>query len=1001
MRNTRIIKHRPCQWILVSFFLVGLGFPISGYGFSSLHKNSLVFFQDVTAGKSEKDTAEKDSMKVKLRRFVSVKNLDSLPVKQLSHIPFSSLHQVIKGNAAGVYVQETSGEPGTSEQSMMIRGLSMPLLSRKDIYQVQPAIYLNGIPLIQDNPFMFDVQRFDYLPIGTATNLLSTIELDNIESINIIKGGSAAAVYGPRAANGAIFITTKNAQEGLNQITFNSYYGMVQKDQVVPANAKNENDFRMPFYQKFASPADRDKYPGYLRDATNENYYGPSNWTDLYYKNSPVHQLNGSITGGTNRSNFRFFGGNTRSAGNADDTKLDKYVASFFINMLPLKWLTVSSMINGTRLDRVRNRSFRDRFSEMQYIPDLTSPIAPNKLIYGNLLNEYKTRSIDKNKNNSIQGYFSLNARIKELDFISRVSFDYNEGLRDVFYPSTMFDGNNFVSNYFGYNQRVVIDNVLRYKYKLNERHKLNLEAGHSFQADVNKYNYAYGYKGSSDYIRINVVNGNSKDADYLLPKDFIVYRFTDRQKANLSSLYAKVTYNYDEDLSLSAVARADGSSNMQPSARWFFSPAIDADYNLKNKLLKNNTFFSKLVLSASWSRIGNLISADRFSAGPQYNVDLGWSGNPAFYSYGGFGTLSRPYSTGWVGYDIPWSYVQETNIGIDAAFLNNRLQIRTEFYSKNNNRMMLPMPVNAESGYTAAYKSGMDVNNSGVELILQAEVLKGGGKQLNWTSTLNASYNENKLKALPGGISEILIGTQKLKVGEAIDKFWVLQTDGVFNSDVEVPVNPANYQIFNYKGLPFHAGDPRWKDLNGDYTINEVDKVALGNYIPKFTGNFANQFTYRSFGLNFNLYFALGRNILNQAVANRFDFINRKGSNDISAVDEITAWQTDFDASKYPVYNPWSAVQSYRSDQDIFIENGSYVKLRSVSLSYDLSGLNFLNQKKKTSRKFMVYLTGTNLFTITPYTGGDPEVVGYTGIDTGYGLSIPKTYILGIKVDL
>jgi len=989
MKNTRIIKHRRCHWMLVSFFLVGLGFPLSGYS---------RLFQDGTVGK---DTVGKDSGSVKLRRFVSVKNIDSLPLKQLGMLPVSSLHQALKGNVAGIYVQETTAEPGSSEQSMLIRGLSMPLLSRKDIYQVQPTVYLNGIPLIQDNPFMFDIQRFDYLPIGTATNLLSTIDLDNVESINVIKGGAAAALYGPRAANGAIFITTKNAQEGLNQISFNSYYGMVQKDRVTPANAKNENDFRQPFYQKFASPADYDNYPGYLRDATNENYYGPSNWTDLYYKNSPVHNINASITGGTSRSNFRFFGGNTRNAGNADDTKLDRYVASFFINMLPLKWLTVSSMINATRLERGRNRSFRDRFAEMQYVPDLTSPISPNKLIYGNLLNEYDTRSIDKNKNNAVQGYFSLNARIGDFDFISRIGFDYNEGLRDVFYPSTMWDGNNYVSNYFGFNQRVVVDNVLKYTHKIDGGQKLNFEAGHSFQADVNKYNYAYGYKGSSDYIRINVVNGDPKNSAYLLPKDFIVFRFTDRQKSSLSSLFARANYEMNEELSFTAVARTDGSSTMQPTARWFFSPVVSADYNLKTRLLKDNATFSKLTFSASWSRIGSLIANDRFAAGPQYDVDLGWSGNPAFYSYGGFGTLSRPYTKGWVGYDIPWAYVQETNLGLDAGFFNNRLQTRIDLYSKNNNRMLLPMPVNAESGYTAAYQSGMNVNNSGIELILQSDVLTGRHRQLNWSSSLNASYNRNKLNALPGGVSEITIGTQKLVVGQAIDKFWVLQTDGVFNADVDVPVNPATYQILNYKGLPFHGGDPRWKDQNGDYTINEADKVALGNYIPKFTGNFSNQFEYRGVNLSFNLYFALGRNILNQAVANRFDFINRKGKNDILAVDEITFWQTDFDASKYPVYNPWSAVQSYRTDQDIFIENGSYLKLRSLSLSYDLSRFGFMNPRKRSNGKFVVYATATNLFTITPYTGGDPEIVDYTGVDTGFGLSIPKTYVLGIKVDL
>ncbi|MNK26556.1 TonB-dependent Receptor Plug Domain protein [compost metagenome] len=993
MRNTRIIKHMNCQWILVSFFLVGLGFPLSGYS---------AVFQDTTAKNSLQDTVAKDSGIVELRRFVSIRNVDSLNVKKIAMYPFVSLQQVLKGNAAGVYVQETNGEPGTTEQSLLIRGLSMPLLSRKDIYQVQPQVYVNGIPLIQDNPFMFDVQKFDYAPIGTATNLLATIDMDNIESINVVKGGAAAAIYGPRAANGAILITTKNAQAGMKQISVNSYFGMAQKDNVTTTNAQDESTFRMPFYQKFASPADMDNYPAYLRDATNENYYGPSNWTDLYYKTSPVRSVNASITGGTNRSNFRFFGGNTSTSGNADDTKLDKYNASFFINMLPLPWLTVSSMINATRLERDRNKSFRDRFSEMQYIPDLTSPIAPNKIIYGNLLNEYQAKSFDDNKNSAIQGYFSLSAKFKKLDFTSRVGFDYNESTRDVFFPSTMLDGNNYVSNYYGYNQRVVIENSVSYKHAFNEKHKLNLEAGQSFQSDFNRYNYAYGYKGSSDYIRINVVNGNSKESDYLLPKDFIVFRFTDRQKANLSSLFAKAEYNYNDELSLTAVARTDGSSNMQPSARWFFSPIVSAEYNFSKILPLDKSAISSLSVTASWSRIGNLLLNDRFAAGPQYTVDLGWSANPAFYSYAGFGTLSRPYTAGWVGYDIPWSYVQETNIGVNAGFLNSRIQARLELYSKNNNRMLLAMPVIAESGYTSSYQSGMDVNNSGVELMLQASIFKGRKDQFNWMANVNASYNQNKLKALPGGISEILIGTQKLVVGEAIDKFWVLKTQGeAFQTDADVPVNPQNYQILNYKGLAFKGGDPRWKDLNGDYTINERDKVALGNYMPKLTGNFANNFTYRKFSLDFNLYFALGRNILNQAAANRFDFINRGGQNDISSIDEITFWKKDLNAASYPVYNPWSAVQAYRADQDIFIENGSFLKLRSLSLGYDFAGMSFLNKDRTTQHRFLVYVTATNLFTISPYTGGDPELVGYTGIDSGYGLSIPRTYTLGFKIDL
>ena len=309
---------------------------------------------------------------------------------------------------------------------------------------------------------------------------------------------------------------------------------------------------------------------------------------------------------------------------------------------------------------------------------------------------------------------------------------------------------------------------------------------------------------------------------------------------------------------------------------------------------------------------------------------------------------------------------------------------------------MILGVPVNAETGYTKEYKSGLGVNNKGIELALSSEILKGKG--LGWNADFNIALNRNRLTALPNNLQEITIGSQKLTVGKPIDQILVLQSQGVYQTDVDVPVNPANFQIMSYKGMALHGGDPKWKDQNGDYIIDENDKVAMGGYMPRIVGNFNSSLSYKGFNLDFNIFFALKRSIINQSAANQLDFINKTGNNNINSVNEITFWEKGINVNDYPIYNPWSAVQSYRSDQDIFVENGSYLKLRSVSLGYDLSKLRYFN---KGFKKVYVYASALNVLTVKSYTGGDPELVNYIGEDTGYGLPLPRTFTLGLKLDL
>lgn len=946
------------------------------------------------------DTANKPSLPQQIEGQATFRKDGKVPIRPVSFTPFISGQQYVKGNLAGVYVQEPSGEPG-SEQNMFIRGIAMPLLSKRELYDNQAAVYLNGVPLAMDNPFAYEIQQYDFNRIGPATNLLATLNIDNIESIEVVKDPARLAQLGPVAANGAIWITTKAASSGFRKISVNGYFGFAPQQRVTATNGVYENNFRLPFYDRYGTLNDRFNYPAYLKDSSNADYYGRSNWTDLYYKNQALYNLDMSLTGGSERANFRFFGAATRNANTADETALQRYNASFSINVLPLSWVTVSTMMNATHMIRQRNRNFVDRLAEARYLPDVSNPLPPNKNVYQSYLGEFDENVKDDNKTTAVQGFFNILAKWKGLRYTGGISFDYNEGTRDAFFPTQLLEGNNFVSNYFGFNQRFIFNNSVGYDITINKDHQIDLEAGQNYQTTLNKFEYAYGYNGPNNFIKLNIVEGDPNKTEYLQTTGFDIFYHPSNQKAAVASFFGRAGWHYKGLLDVNAVVRRDGSSVMQPDNRWYTGFGVSANWNIQRHLLQQQTVLSALDLTASFGRNGKLLSDDRFAGGPNYRSDLSWTGAPTIGSYAGLPGLSRPYNSGWVGYGIPWAYVQQANVGIEAGFLHNNLKLGIDLYQKTDKDMLLPVPVPAEYGYKSAYASGMDVSNTGVDLTIEAAVGKANGNKPGLSLHGNLNYNKNKLKSLPNGLQRVVINDHLLQVGQSIDAFWVYRNEGIYQTDGEVPVNPATNQPMTFQGVAMRAGDARWKDVNGDYTINEEDKVLAGHSLPTITGGFGGQVSYRALSLDFHVYFALGHKLQNKYAAQRLDFINTDATASIDGVKEITYWEKKMDLGVYPMYNPWSNTIPYRLDQDLFLDKASFLKLRSVTLSYNLISGWKGTGSSQVFKQATVYLTGANLFTLTPFKGDDPELVQYNGIYTGAGLPIQRSVILGFKVDL
>lgn len=925
-------------------------------------------------------------------RVVEKLSSDTISILDLSKYPYVTLEQLLKGTVSGVYVQEPSAEPGTVQQNLLVRGISSPLLSAKNFKENRPLIVVNGIQLIDETSIIYNVQNEETQPIGAATNIMSLFDLDNIASIEVLKDAGQIAKYGPRAVNGVIYITTKTAQAGDRKISVNGYSGFARPNSTTTINAEFERDLRQPFYDKYANEQQLAAYPSYLSDSSNVNYYGPSNWVDEYYKATPLYSVNGALMGGTKRSSFRFFANHTSNSAAADDTKFNRTFGSFNVTMLPSTWMKVDGNIQIGRLGRERNRSLTERFSETKYIPDASTPLAPNKSLYGLYLQNFDRLTLDDNYNTSVLASLGLDINlIRGLDFSSRVSLDYNENRRDVFWPSGLMEGNNYTSNYLGYNERFIFDNRLNYLQKLSTG-RLLFEAGLSTQADRQKYNYLQAYRGPNDYIKVNKVEGDKNKAEYLVSIGFIPYLYADKAVHHIVNTYFRTSYDW-EGLKLSGLIRRDGSSWQQLSERWYTSYAIDGSYDLNSKIGSSQIDFLKF--NASFGRLGNLPNSDTEAAGPQYTSELGWNKNTHLMSYNGVGTVSRPYSTGWTGYDVPWSFTDLFNVGVDLL-LSNKVGVSVDFYNKATKNMLFPVPTVAESGYKFEYASGMDVQNRGVDFTATYS-LPQTVSGFSWNSSFNIAYNNNKLMKLPNQLDEIVVGNKKLAVGERIDRFWLLQNRGIYQTDLDIPVNNStDYKIMTYNGTDMRGGDPRWVDQDGNFDINNDDRVLMGNIIPKWTGGFFNQVGYKKFDLSVFFYFNIGREIMNQQAAKYYDFANVAESNSLYGIREITYWEKNIKEGAYPIYNPWSSVNPYQTEQDMFMEDGSFLKLKNLTLGYDLTSV-VKNQKLN---KLYVYVTGNNLFTITKYSGRDPELVNFYGYDNGLGIRYPKMYTLGVKLD-
>lgn len=935
----------------------------------------------------------------KMRKTLIFEDRDTLNLWQLSRSSYNSVQQYLKGSIPGVYVQETTGEPG-SVQNMLIRGLSSPVYSKGDMTSLQPVVFLNGIPLMTNDAYVYNIKSTEVNPIGTATNILAGLNLDNVTSIEVVKDAARLAKLGPLAANGAILVNMKDGFYGGSNMFIRANGGVAMPpSKVKMTNAANDYAFRMQFADYCTSDAQRSGYlkkmPVWMQDVRDMNFFGTPDWADDYYGAAPLYNFSASMGSGGKTANYIFMLGYTGNTGVADDTNFDKLTASFALNMQLMDQLGVSCLLNVSRISREGNHNLRDRYAEIEYLPDLTTPLPPASSVYRSYMDYYNEYKKNDNLNNLLNGYLGVNYDWKGLYVDTRLLMDYNTNVRHVFWPSDMMESVSYVSNFSGYNRRLIWQSTAEYKFNLQQKHFINLSLQEIIMKSVQHYNYTQGYDGNDD-TKPSTSSGGFK----------YMKRFVDKMQNNMVSSLFSIDYRYKNIFNIQALLRGDGSSNIQKDDRWLFTPATSVSWNLKNHFLQNKKLLSDLAIRGSWARIGRYQDNNRFAAGPQYTgEELTGVGQPVMSSYYGYASVARSYNTGWVGYGIGWPYSDKWNVGVNASFFNKRLSVDVEYYNNTDCDLITAVPVVQEYGYKYKYLNGMKIRNSGFEVSLIGKIFNSP-KGFSWDASFSLAYNKNELLQLPENMNELVMGNRKLKVGHAIDEFWLYQNEGIYHSDEEVPA--LNGTKLSMNSIPFAKNDPKWKDQNSDNVIDDKDKVLKGHSLPPFTGNFVNNFRLGRFDLGINLFFALGHDAVNYRSSQRYNFLALENTPSLESLREIFFWQNTNDNNDYPLYNQMSGLVPYRAEQNLFLEGLSYLKLRSMTLGYTMPIKKKTYKgggKKKTTNKnnlkdIYFYVTGNNLLTLTGFSGDDPELVDVDGYYRGYGQPLSRSIIVGLKLN-
>lgn len=897
--------------------------------------------------------------------------ISSISADAITEQTVTGFDQAMAGRVAGVQVSQSSGAPGGST-SIRVRGIGTPGNS-------EPLYVIDGVPVFNNN---FGRQA------GTQpSGVLNTLNPNDIESIEILKDAASGAIYGSRAANGVVIITTKKGKEGKVRFNLDYSIGMQSKE-------KELDVLDGPTYQQFITEFSGSD-PGFTNPAN-------TNWQDEIFQSAPVSNLNFNVSGGSEDSKFSLSLGYLNQDGIIRGSGFDRLS------------LRINTSHNVGKRFRIGNNATISRSISNQVVENqvfgaaiplsvIYFPVIPARrpdgtlgqpgdvgasFIRTNPLVQTDARYFEAEQFRFLGNVFGEYDIFDGLTYRLNLGGDFLFGGSDSFTPfiegsgtpDVLSEGERFDSREWIW----LVEHTLNYKKQFNEVHNIDVLAGFTQQQSTFSL-HSSRVQGfiSNELIALDAgsevagVNGSLTDW-------------------SLMSYLGRLNYNYDSKYFISGSIRRDGSSRFGPGNKWGVFPSVSAGWLVSDESFFKVDFIDELKIRGSWGQLGNQ-EIQPF----QY---LPLLVNTAGYGFGG-NVNTGVFAPQPANENVTWETSTQTDIGIDLALFNRKVTLSVDYYDKETDGILLPGTLPLAFGFIRNGASQFPTVNAGVVRNKGFEFdlgVKGYGEDYSWSVNANLATLDNNVESLGDGgpriIDEESLST-RFDVGLPIGAFFGYVVDGVFQDQAEIDaLNPDAANGVYYQASGTVPGDFRFKDLNEDGVVDDADQELLGSPIPDILYGFNLNATYKNIDFSMAWQGVHGNEIFAKILQQAGDFT--KPDNKFTQLYE-NAWRGPGTSNTVPRIAQDNANSNYRNS-DYYIKDGSFLRLRSVQLGYTLPD-KILDSMGLAN--FRLFIGGQNLLTFDNYEFGlDPEV-GSTfennlqnGVDYGR-YPIPRTVTLGVNV--
>lgn len=886
----------------------------------------------------------------------SVANINTEKLNTQSN---ANIGQVLQGKIAGVDIVSQGGAPGSGTR-IMVRGI---------------GTLNNASPL--------------YIVDGMYMNSIDHINPNDIASIDVLKDASSAAIYGSRAANGVIIVTTKEGSntEGKPIIDLSVNLGISTASKFLDMlDAKGWAEVTTIARQAIGKPA--------LDMATDLANKPDNDWQDIMFRPALMQNYNLAVKGGGKYSTYYTGLGYFNQDGIVKGTNYQRYniqskndykrgIFSAGTNLIisfshdkPLHQELRGGMI-GTILQSVPTLEKYDDTREGGYggtYGDVVNIPHPLAIIDDNIMDRY---------NENVKIFANLYAQIelfKGLKYKLNLTPDFSfERYKNYLNKYDFGLATNSITQLTERQRRrrnILVENLLTFDRTFGE-HKISALAGYTYQDSRFRHIQAYGEGLPQGLEEIDAATTNRSNEG-------------NSWRSVLTSILGRVFYSYQNKYLFTATIRRDGSSKFGKNNRYGYFPSFSLGWNVaEEKFMENVHWLDQLKLRGGYGVLGNQ-EIDNY----QYSSTITTGIN---YPDGNGGLLQGAFPKNFANPDIKWEETAMTNVGIDFMAFNNRLSLTADYYVKNTKDILLTVPIPISSGgANDPIRNAGKIRNNGFEFNLGW--MDQPNPDISYGINLIGSFNKNKVIAMgsesgsiKGGSTNQNITTSETKAGYPIGGYWLISTAGYFNSQEEVDAYAKDGKKIQPAAEP---GDIKFVDANNDGVINDDDRVFQGSPFPDFTFALNGNMRYKNFDLSIGLQGVLGNKIYNATRQTLEDVT--KGSNFLASC--LDYWTPENKNASHPRLTWDDPNRNTRAESDRYLENGSYLRLRSVQLGYTFPQTWF----KGAIQHARVYINAENLFTITSYSGYSPDVnadnANYRGFDN-FIYPTNRTFMLGLNV--